>query len=332
MPQIHHLLLRVKWATDGLCLLLNPEKTAAFATTATNRTELRKLCFADCKLNVVHATHDLGVTFTSTKRVTSGSIMTRFQANLPKLDRLQAFPWKTHRKVQMINRSIAPSLLYGCALASTSATMLANIRKRFNSAVWGKKSHRNHFLAPLLGAEDVYEPYHWIFSARLQAFRRAANQQPDATVRRWNLAMQEEKATGPIRYFLDFLAILKWEAQPNFLVVTLTCTVNLLADNLQQILQLMKQDWWIHVADKLADKEAWSGMRWVDWHFTRKMRRACDFHASLAGNFTTGAAIFSDQKKHFLVNQDDIHCFHCGAVDSQAHRLFDCPFYDHCRL
>ena len=331
VPQMHQFLSQIKWATDGLCLLLNPGKTAAFATTAENRTLLRKLSFAECKLNVAHATHDLGVAFTSTKRITSGSIATRLEANVPKLERLQAFPWKTHQKVQMINRSIAPSILYGCAMASTSATMLSHIRKRFNSAVWGKRSHRNHFLAPLLGAQDVYEPFHWFFSARLQGFRRAASQQPQATTRRWNLAIQEARASGPTRYFLEFIAMIKWEAQPNFLVTTLTGTVNLLTDNLQQILQLMRQDWWLHVSDKLSDKEAWSGMHWIDWHFTGKMRRACKFHATLAGNFTTGAAIFSDQKKHFLAEEEDIHCVHCGAVDSQAHRLFDCPFYEHCR-
>ena len=331
VTHMHRLLERIKWAMDGLCLLLNPGKTAAFATTATCRTQLREVLFDDCKLNVVHATHDLGVTFTSTKQATSGSIAARLEANAPKLDRLQAFPWKSQRKVQMINRAIAPSILYGCALASTSATMLSNIRKRYNSAVWGKKSHRNHFLAPLLGSEDVYEPYHWVFSARLQALRRAAMQQPEATARRWTLAIQDARATGPIRYFLDFIAMLKWEPLPDFSVKTPTFTINLLASNLQQILQVMKQDWWLYVADRLSEKEAWSGLHWIDWQFTLRIRKTSNVHASLAGNFTTGAAIFSDQKKHFLSSEEDTFCVHCGAADSQAHRLFVCPFYEHCR-
>ena len=47
------------------------------------------------------------------------------------------------------------------------------------------------------------------------------------------------------------------------------------------------------------------------------------------GNFTAGATIFSDQKKHFL--EDGVACVHRGKEDSQAHRFFHCPHYHECR-
>ena len=89
----------------------------------------------------------------------------------------------------------------------------------------------------------------------------------------------------------------------------------------------MQQDWLSHVADKLAEKEEWSGLRWIDWKFTKTVRSRSKCDAASIGNFTTGAALFSDQKKHFL-HEDSVFCMHCGQHDSQRHRVFHCSFYD----
>ena len=164
VDSLQSLLHTVKWATDGLCLLLNPGKTAAFATSPQARSHLRRMNFAGFPLNVVHTTHDLGVIFSSTKRSTSMSISERLADNQNKLDRLQMLPWKSYRKCKTLERVIAPSILYGSALASTPPSLLATMRGKFSVAIWGRGSHRNHFLAPLLSTSDVYEPFHWIFS------------------------------------------------------------------------------------------------------------------------------------------------------------------------
>ena len=80
VDSLQSLLHTVKWATDGLCLLLNPGKTAAFATTPQARSDMRRMSFAGFPLSVFHTTHDLGVTFTSTRRATSMSISDRLTA------------------------------------------------------------------------------------------------------------------------------------------------------------------------------------------------------------------------------------------------------------
>ena len=91
----------------------------------------------------------------------------------------------------------------------------------------------------------------------------------------------------------------------------------------------MRQDWLSFVADKLADKEQWSGLQWVDWQFTQRIRSKSGMDPAAMGNFTTGAAIFSDQKKHFL--DENFFCAHCGKEDSQTHRFYECPHYHDCR-
>ena len=322
------LLNKVKWATDGLALLLNPEKTAAFATHSQARALLRKKLFAGFPLTVVHSTHDLGVTFTSTKKVTSAALGARMEANQGKLDRLQMLPWKSHRKCQMLQRVIMPAMFYGSPLASTPPTLLATLRRKFSVAVWGKCNHRNHFLAPLFSTAEVYEPFHAIFRLRIQALRRAFIQQPDSTLRRWEKAISS-RGSGPMRYLFDFLALLQWSLQPNFVVQTQRTQFSLVQANLEDILRCMHQDWLSYVADKLSDKEQWSGLHWVDWQFSRRLRSKASLDPAAMGNFTTGAAIFSDQKKHFL--EEGVVCAHCGEEDSQEHRFFHCPHYNECR-
>ena len=295
------LLKQIKWATDGLALLLNPEKTAAFATSAQARNALRGKLFGGFPLKVVHVTQDLGVTFTSTKKSTSNSILTRFEANQNKLDRLQMLPWKSQRKCQMLRRVVMPSMFYGAPLASTPTppSMLAMMRRKFSSEIWGRSNHRNHFVAPLCSTAEVYEPFHAIFRLRIQALRRAAVQQPTPTLSRWTKAL-ENKGTGPMRYLFDFLATLQWTPQLNFVVTTQSGSINLVYGNLVDILANMQQDWLLVVADKLSDKEQWSGLHWVDWHFSQRIRRRSKMDAAAMGNFTAGAAIFSDQKNIFF--------------------------------
>ena len=185
-------------------------------------------------------------------------------------------------------------------------------------------------MAPLLSAADVYEPFHWIFRDRLQALRRAACQQPEATLRRWNKLSQSASASGPFRYFVEFIRLTGWTAQRDFQAQTSTTSLNLVNSSVREVLEVMRQDWLTHVADKLADKEEWSGLHWIDWKFTKAVRDHAKFDAASIGNFTTGAALFSDQKKHFL-HEDSVLCMHCGQHDSQEHRIFHCSFYDKIR-
>ena len=79
------------------------------------------------------------------------------------------------------------------------------------------------------------------------------------------------------------------------------------------------------------------GLLGVSWDsmgglpLTIKLHKQGQIDASVWGSFATGAAMFSKQKTKFLSDEASM-CSHCGGVDSQRHRLFECPHYNTCRV
>ena len=126
VPESERLLRETKLASDGLGLILNPDKTRAFAVAATDGTLLKKVSFEGHKLEVCHSTADLGVLFTTSHRPTSQSLQKRLQSNAGKFARLPALPWSATRKQEVLQRAIGPSVLYGAELASTSISPLCH--------------------------------------------------------------------------------------------------------------------------------------------------------------------------------------------------------------
>ena len=315
---------RVKWATDGLALLLNPEKTRAFATTAPLRSHLRTQHFAGCPLQVCNNTQDLGVSFTAVLQPTAVTLQQRFEKNEVKLQRLQSLRWPSHRKFHVLQRVIWPSMVYGGELASTSPTYLAKVRSRFSAVLWGQGQHRDHFLAPLFAGDFRYEPFLLIMAQRLRALRRAFAQQPGHMHRRWNIACEGPRTTGPLRYLFDMLAQLSWTPKLDLLVTDGFKTWHLGLEDLEVLCEAVFGAWFASIGRKIQHKQGMEQIMTVDPVFSNLLQRTCKQPRSALGNFTSGAVLSSKSKRHFL-SEAASRCQLCGGEDSQRHRLLFCP-------
>ncbi|CAE7426386.1 Pol [Symbiodinium natans] len=324
------ILSRMKQAADGLALILNPDKTKVLATTARARKNCRQSSFQDEPLNVVSATQDLGVVFTSTLRCTASKMNERLQGNLSKLDRLRLMPWAASRKSQVLTRVVVPSVLYGSTFASTSKSFVSNLRGKFNVAIWGKQSQRSHHLAPLFGTATEYEPFFIIFWSRVRTLRRAVARDQDNTLRRWNRAINNPKASGPLKYLFDFLGQVRWQPLADFQVQTAKDELSLAFEDRAKIDERLHQEWLQVIAQAQSEKDGLHMIGAVDWCLTKRLRKESKQAPQVLGSFTSGAAIFSERKKHFL-NEQEQRCRHCGGWDSQRHRLFECNHLVSCR-
>ena len=323
-------LQKVKEATDAMTLLLNPDKTRCFSTSAAFRKQLRKMTFHGCNLQVCNQVQDLGVGYNATGQCTSRVLHDRFHANDHKLRRLQYMPWSATRKSEVVVRMIAPAMLFGAPFASSAPSFLSMMRGRFSASIWGGNTQRNHFLAPLFSTAVVYEPFLLVMDARLQTLRRVYTKDPVNITSRWNQSVLVQP-TGPLRYlFEQWLAI---NAQPHadFNIRLAGGTVlNVVSSDFSQLREQIHIAWCEFVASKLQAKDDFRGIELVDWQLTVTLRRQSQMPASVLGTFTVGAALFSKQKSHFL-DASSVLCQHCGAEDTQFHRLFQCPFYADCR-
>ena len=202
--------MRTKQSADDLTLLLNPSKTKAFATTASDRTKLRSLSLGGAPLQVSHTTRDLGVVFTSTRKATSTVLSHRLRDNEPKFRRLQAMSWSSTRKQEILQRVVAPAVLYGVIFSATSDTMISNIRSKFTAAIWGPHHHRRHLLTPIFSLAKVFERFLTILVSRIKCFRRLFACEPEYVVQCWNVALDFSRAVGPVTYLFQQLDLLQW--------------------------------------------------------------------------------------------------------------------------
>ena len=322
---------RMLWATTTLTLLLNPDKTRAFATSSSMRSSLAQLRFAGYPLKVVHRHDDLGVFFTSTHQVSSVAIHNRLQENETKLRKLQLMPWSTSRKQHVLLRTIVPALLYGITFAATSATYLSTLRGRFSAVVWGPHHHRDHFLAPLLGLSSSHEPYLLVFRLRLADLRRALHRGRDAVCACWNAALGLSSSSGPLHYLHKFLRIVGIQPHPDVCVqFTDGSSLDLGYADRTCILRKVEQAWFLYAADKVSGKIGLEDVAATDLHWSLRLRRATRGSVPLLGSFTTNAAMCTRQKAKFLSTAASV-CCHCGGDDTPRHRLFDCPHYSEVR-
>ena len=330
--QLQHalfLLQRMKTATDAMSLLLNPEKTKCFSTSAHHRKELRGFSFHGHPLHVCNQLQDLGVGYTATGQVTSRALHDRFQTCDHKLRRLQYMPWSATRKAEMVVKMISPAAFFGAAFATTSPSFLAMARGRFSSAIWGGANQRNHFLAPIFGTKIHYEPFLLVLDIRLQTLRRIYASHGGHLTHRWTSSL--DRATGPLCYLFQHLRSISATLLPDFRVQFLNGeTVSLVLDDYKKLQYLFKLAWCRFVGMKLQHKEEFRDIGFIDWDLTFRLCSSLLLNKSAIGNFTTGAVLFTKQKSHFL-SETAAFCPHCGIEDTQHHRLFACPYYNECR-
>ena len=329
--QAASILHKVKQSADDLTLLLNPSKTKAFATTASDRSKLRSVSLGQAPLEVSHTTHDLGVVFTSTRRSTSTALSYRLRDSESKLRRLQAMSWSSTRKQEVLQRVIAPAVLYGVTFSATSDTLISNIRSKFTAAIWGPHHHRSHLLTPLFSLSKPFEPFVTILASRVKCFRRLFAYEPEHVVQCWNVALGFPKAVGPVTYLFRQLDLFQLHPAADGYVWSQTgCVFNIFQDELQYILLSIQKAWFLEVGRRLEHKPQWSLLRTMDWEMSIMLRAKVKAPFHIVGCFTTCAAMSSAQKRHFL-SQEESLCKYCNAEDCPRHRLFECPHYQPCR-
>ena len=320
----------MKWATDGLALILNGEKTKAFATLPQHRNQLRKVTLAGHPLQIMPAVHELGVTFKTIHQASADSLQKRYQQCDVKFQRLQALKWTAKRKSQVLLRVIYPALFFGVELSSTSPTFLATVRSRFSAVIWGTHHNRSHFLAPLLGGEILYEPFLLVWKQRIKALRRAFHQQPSTVAHRWNLACQAINTHGPLRYFLDMLSHIGCTFQSDMRFQCEDVIWHVVFSNLENMHLAVTQAWFRCVSHRIRTKHTLQDIAKVDFNLSRQLQKSTSQPPAVLGSFATGTAMFTVQKQQFL-DDEQAKCIKCGAVDSQRHRLLECPATHACR-
>ena len=225
-------------------------------------------------------------------------------------------------------RSVHPALSFGVEFASTPPSTCALVRGKYSAAVWGASSHRNHFLAPLLGLDAQYEPFLLFLKCRINTLRRAFCHNPERTRELWNQVVSTRATTtGPFSYLIAQLRHLGWEPQLELLCQDHAgISLHVCFMSKQQLQAAVQESWWKVVTNKLPDQPGYNQSCQTSLRFTRTLRRVNKCCVPIVGSFTVGAALSTSQKQHFLSQQETL-CKFCGSQDDYSHRLRFCPHY-----
>ena len=332
VPSLLHMMDKVFEANQALSLLLNPDKTRVFSTAKLHRKELSGSSFAGHTLKPCMMHDDSGVWFSSTRKACSKAINERLVAAEPKFRRLELMPWSAQRKASVALRVIWPSVSYGVAVASVPPSLVSRMRAKFSGAIWGRTHHRNHFLTPLYGTKTNYEPFLLICRMRLSALRRAWCRQPAVTCKRWNTAMSVGRVAGPLQYLFHDVKLLGWTIMEDGIVQTQHGPlVSFLQDDWSLLLRTLDQAWFNYVASQLSHKPEFEYLALVNVDHSQLMRQRSKHDVTMLGCFTTGAALTTEHKQHFLDVSESL-CRHCGEEDTQRHRMPFCTAHEECRI
>ncbi|CAE7198028.1 Pol [Symbiodinium natans] len=193
---------------ESLAMSMSFDKLKMYATDVKARKFLRASQISGHSLQVVHDFKDLGVFFCAVQGQTAKGFNVRFEKMQHRFQKLQVVRWSDFRKAKSLSRVILPGVLYGSELVHISTSSFRKLRGRCSSALWGRSNQRDHFLAPLLSAADIYEPFLIVFQKRWQSLQKGIRQDPVNIVRHWNmvLAAGHSMLVGPISYFQEQLA------------------------------------------------------------------------------------------------------------------------------
>ena len=317
----------VAGSVAAIAMSLAVDKLKFYATSADARKQRGSTCLGQ-PCCVVHDFQDFGVFFCAARRQTAKCFGTRFQQCQTRFQKLVVAPWADGVKCHSLLRTIVPAVLYGCELTHYSKSSLRMIRGRFSSSLWGQRSRRDHFLAPLLAGAVVYEPFLLILGRRWQAMQRASCQNQDTFRRWWNTAASADESSllGPFTYFFEQLRQIGWIVEADGFVSDHDGVLWSISWNSWNTVQTLAYTAWVRVITPLVrEDEQFSGLQPFQLEQIRSAFSDKKQYNTVLGNYATGAIISSAAKEHYMTSEDAC-CSLCGSSSGGAvHLLYECP-------
>ena len=310
----------------ALGMVLALDKLKFYSTDPVVRKTLRARCFQRVPWEVVADFQDLGVYFCAARRQSAKGFNRRFVAAQSRFQKLQVVTWNDYRKSKSLVRTVMPAVLYGCELSHISWSNFKLLRGRCSSALWGQGSHREHYLTPLLGAADMYEPYIMVFLRRWQMVQRMLRRYPDRVYKQWNILLQSSglQLFGPLSYFFEQVRELGWQVlQDGFVQDHTGIGWNVRTVSRKQICTYVTDSWVSMIIPSVRVDSQYEGLQPFCVARIRKHLLVQGKYNVCEANYITGALLTTAVKAKFM-SPSEAACPLCGGDGGPAHILYDC--------
>ena len=219
-----------------------------------------------------------------------------------------------------------------CSLAQrqhNSESTLRQLRGRCSAALWGPRNARDHFLAPLLSASCIYEPFLIILQRRWKLLQRLLRRRAVSVLQTWSSVLakyhDDPRLLGPCSYLFHQFQQLGWTLQYDAFVVDQYGTHwNILTDDWSSVQTFIWDAWVQRILPKVRDSEQFSGLLLFHLGLTRSALMSGKQYNTLLANYCTGAILSTGAKVHFLEDKDAV-CQLCCQPGGPVHLITECP-------
>ena len=223
---LHDVLSRVH-DTAKLCnYRISATKTWSSSTSAAARKSMRGWSFLGQHPLVCEHKLELGMLMKFTRRMTVKEVAQRWDEGVQRMNRLILQSWSPQRKLFVIRRGIFPQIFASCETSHISLSCFRRLRGKLNVVMHGSKTHSSHYLSPLLTSQQNYEPFLYVFSARLSALKATLLSFGSDVSAVWmlykdlDLNFAPTKILGPVGCFLWTCQIVGWKVSAPLEVTT----------------------------------------------------------------------------------------------------------------
>ena len=329
---LHDVLQRVHVVSGQCNFRISSSKTWMSSTHAQVRKHMKGWYFQGCKPAVCDRKVELGMLMKFTKRLSVKEVSARWDEGVTRMNRLLLSSWSSARKLQVVRRGIFPQIFASCETVHISLSNFRRLRVKLNTVVHGPKTHSSHYLSPLFTSQDDYEPFLYVFKARLASLKAMAMSFDPRLNETWmkywdvDLNASPTKILGPVGCFLWSCQILGWKVQGPLQVATTSGLVlHLYHTPFKVWKKLAEQAWvdWVVGKAKVGADLQIQHISWDSYKSLWSQRKMKDF--PLALKFRT-LGILSSSALAQIRNQDQGTCEFCQAQEAgHYHLIFRCP-------
>ena len=313
------------------CFRVSSGKTWASSTSPQVRQAFRSTTFSGSHIQVPVHKVEIGLLLRFNKKACTGPVSQRWEAGLERVDRLLTKKWSTERKIATIQRVVFPQLFAGCQSVHISLSTFQRFRGKLNVAIHSFRSTGSHFLSPLVTHRNNYEPFLYVFHARLSALRATCISFGSEVHPLWNalidvyLPTSQTKILGPLSCFVWCCQVLGWTTLSDLRVQNPEGTVlHLIHSPLEQWHDVAEQAWWNYAYSKCKWRDEWKHLH-ISIHDWRALWSRAKTLPPLTGKFRT-FGVLSGTARARMKGHDEVSCELCGGAQTgQRHLVLECP-------
>lgn len=281
----------------------------------------------DSQLTILEHTKDLGEIVQYNKKPFSSPLLERLKQMRERIAKLMHLPIPLQTKAQRIQAGAYPFGLYGADSHYVGQEHFDKIRRSVADTLTGRQTKCSSYLACRVLSPHVQDPFVYVVCNALRNLRRLAckcmNQARD-------FLQMATSFTGALP-FGPASTLRRYLDKMNLTIGIDGCIkdgfgnhFNCLLDPVKDILRCFSMMWDAHLHSLISHRKG-CGQHRFNFDDTCRIFTSFDDREQklLALNFVGGFQTEGTKAK--WLNECDAKCPLCDAVDTHAHRMFDCP-------